>query len=154
MGATVPRSSNEFLFLADAANPVITGFKVNPDGLLSPIAQPPFAISAPAGSLQSSNNVLIVKTESGSAVFIVDRQTGALRQMDSSASFTASAELSHAAQAGPLSTVLDASGRFMYVIDSNRGELRGYNVTGGKLTELAAPYPVPHSTSGIAIVKP
>ncbi len=153
MGAEVPRGSNEFLFLVDAANPVITGFQVNPDGLLSRIAQPPFAISAPARSLQSANNRLIVKTESGSAVFIVDRQTGALQRTDSNASFTA-AELPRAAQTGPVSAVLDASGRFMYVIDSARGELRGYSVNGGTLTELAAPYPVPRSTSGIAIVRP
>jgi hypothetical protein len=154
MGAAVPRSSNEFLFLADAANPVITGFKVNPDGLLSRIAQPPFAISAPARLLQSSNNRLIVKTENGSAVFIVDRQTGALQPTDSSASSTDAAESSRAAQDGSLSAVLDASGRFMYVIDGAKGELHGYGVNGGKLTELAAPYPVPRSTSGIAIVKP
>jgi 6-phosphogluconolactonase (cycloisomerase 2 family) len=150
----VPRNSNEFLFLGNAADPVITGFRVNPDGLLSPIAGSPFAISAPAQSLQSSNNILIVKTESGNASFIVDQQTGALQPAGRNLSFAAAARLPRAAQTGSSSAVLDASGRFMYVIDSNRAELHGYSVNAGKLSELAVPYPVPRSTSGIAVVKP
>lgn len=96
--------------------------------------------------------MLIAKTDNGSAAFMVEKTTGNLQPAANS--FIAASELSEPAASGASVAVLNANGKFMYVIDRNKAVLHGYGVNRGKLLELAAPYPVPRSISGIVIVKP
>jgi hypothetical protein len=98
--------------------------------------------------------MLVAKTQAGKVVFIVDSKTGSLQPADATALPARVAELARAAEEGSLSAVLDKRGKFVYVMDSSRAELHGYSVSRGKLVELAVPYPVSRSTSGIAIVNP
>ena len=153
MAATVPQTA-EFLFLSDATAPFIFGFKINPDGLLEPIQGSPFAIASPGLDLKSLHNFLIVKTAGANAIFIVDKEKGTLQPADPANSSVMTSQLSGAATAGSSHAVLDATSKFMYVIDREKAELRGYKVNNGKLSELAAPYSVSAGISSMAIVRP
>ncbi|HZD96442.1 MAG TPA: hypothetical protein VE133_19430, partial [Candidatus Sulfotelmatobacter sp.] len=77
-GKTVPRAQ-QFLFLGDAGSPLLTGYKINPDGSLAPVPGSPFPINAPARSLKSLNNTLIVATEGTMTVYSVDKENGSLQ---------------------------------------------------------------------------
>ena len=154
--APVPRTSPQFLFLGDAASPLLTGFRLNSDGSLAPLPGSPYPAGAPVRALQSMQNVLIVETRSGATAYIVNQETGLLAPADSSAISKAFSSLAPqaAAAAGRQMAVLDASGEFMYVVDANRAELLAFRVEKGKASALLQSYPMRESTGPIALVQP
>jgi len=152
--AQVPRASRQFLFLGDAASPLLTGFRLNSDGSLAPLPGSPFPVGAPVRALRSAQNVLIVETGSGAGAYIVDPETGLLAPAGPSAiSHDFSSLAPQAAASGPQTAVLDATGEFMYVVDANRAELLAFRVEKGKVLALpAAVYPVSAGTSSVVLV--
>lgn len=61
---------------------------------------------------------------------------------------------SHAAQSSQMAG-LDATGRFMYVVDPVKAELQGFRVDHGKLTALSPPsYPIPRGTTFVVLLNP
>jgi hypothetical protein len=151
---TVPKFTGEFLFLGDAGAPLLTGYSINSDGSLAPIPGSPFTISAPARALRSVQDFLIVESESGASAFKVDRETGLLKPRDSQAAMALSASaLQPSAISGSQTAVLDASGRFMYVLDTNRAELLAFQVENGKLSQTPViVYRLSNSTISIALI--
>src|SRR5579859_195415 len=152
MGATVPL---QFLFLGDSSAPLITGFRINSDGSLTAVPGSPFTVSAPARSLSSVRDTLFVASGTEITAFKVGMETGSLRQTDSAGTSPWAGDLSLSANGGPQLAVLDSSGRFMFVGDTNRAELVAHRVENGKpVTLLPFVIRIPRSTSSIAIVKP
>jgi len=53
------------------------------------------------------------------------------------------------------SAVLDASGRFMFVVDTGKGELAAFRIENGRPIPLpSSTYPVPRGTAALALVRP
>ena len=97
--------------------------------------------------------MLIAKGQEAIIAYRVDKETGALQQMDAAES--AMIELSSSITAGPQTAVLDASGRFMYVTDVDRRELLAFRVENGKPLALSSSAtPIASATNSMAIVKP
>jgi 6-phosphogluconolactonase (cycloisomerase 2 family) len=143
----------QFLFVARSDEPLISAFTINSDGSLAPVPGAPFQIGAPTRSLATLHDMLIAHGQGTVIVYKVDKETGALQQMDSVES--AMAELSSTRTAGSQTAVLDASGRFMYVADVDRRELLAYRVENGKPLALSSSaIPIAGATSSMAIVKP
>ena len=94
-------------------------------------------------------NAVIATTSAGSIAFRVAK--GKLEPLPGE--IAASKPASTKAQAPP-SAVLDASGRFMYVVDAGKAELAAFHVEQGRPKALSPPaYPLPSGTSAIALVK-
>jgi 6-phosphogluconolactonase (cycloisomerase 2 family) len=96
-----------------------------------------------------SANAVIVTTSAGKIAFRLSH--GKLQTLPGEMATTETAS----AKDQPSSpAVLDASGRFMYVVDAGKAELDGFQVGQGKPTALSPPsYPVSRGTSAIAVVK-
>jgi hypothetical protein len=156
MAAEVPRNDGhaQFLFTTAPNSVLVSGFKVNIDGSLAPVAGSPFLLSAPARAVASANMTLIVEGNDTVTAFAVDKETGSIQQSDSLSVSTATPDLSSPAMPASRHAVLDANGRFMYVVDASKAELTAYQIEGGKLVVLVASYPVPEGTSSIALVQP
>jgi 6-phosphogluconolactonase (cycloisomerase 2 family) len=155
MDKTVPRATGEFLFLGDAGAPLITGFRINGDGSLAPVPGSPFAISAPARALAVIQDTLVIADKRGIISYQVNRDTGTLQQTDAGMSSLADVDRTSSANMRPQLAVLDATGRFMYVADVNRGELAIYQTNNGRPLALSkSTIPISNATISIAIVKP
>ena len=61
----------------------MTGFRINPDGSLTPIPGSPFSISAPVQAETSLPGILIVAAQASINVFTVDQEAGSIQQTDS-----------------------------------------------------------------------
>jgi hypothetical protein len=85
MSAEVPRSngSAQFLFTASPNSPLLSGFKINADGSLTPVPGSPFVIATPARAIVGVHDALLIADGAGITVFSVDMATGAIRQTDS-----------------------------------------------------------------------
>jgi len=85
MSAEVPRSngSAQFLFTASPNSPLLSGFKINEDGSLTPVPGSPFVIGTPARAIVGVHDALLIADGAGITVFSVDMETGAIRQTDS-----------------------------------------------------------------------
>jgi hypothetical protein len=93
---------------------------------------------------------VLATTSAGTVAFTVSG--GKLKALPGS--MTASQLASARAQAQP-AAVLDASGRFMYVVDAAKAELAAFQVESGKPVPLSpSAYPVPRGTTSVALVKP
>jgi hypothetical protein len=156
MAAGVPQADApaQFLFTTAPNSLLITGFKVNNDGSLLPVRGSPFLLSSPARGVTSVQRSLIVVGDSTLTVLAVDKETGSIQQTDLVSAPTAASDLSSLAMSASRQAVLDANGRFMYVVDAGRGELAAYRINDGKLSTVAARYPVPDGTSSITLVQP
>src|SRR4029077_8859770 len=156
MAAAVPRTDApaQFLFTAAPGSVLLTGFKVNIDGSLLPVPGSPFVLSSPARGVTSAHQTLIVVGDSTLTVLAVDKETGLIQQTDSVSASTAASDLSPLGISAPRQAVLDANGRFMYVVDAGKAELTAYRINRGKLVAFAESYPIPDGTSFITIVQP
>jgi 6-phosphogluconolactonase (cycloisomerase 2 family) len=132
---------------------LISGFKINSDGSLLPVPGSPFLLSSPARGVTSAHQTLIVVGDSTLTVLAVDKETGSIQQTDSVNASAAASDLASFAMSASRQAVLDANGRFMYVVDGGKGELAAYQINRGKLA-LAESYPVPDGTSFITLVQP
>ena len=85
MSAEVPRSngSAQYLFTASPNSPLLSGFKINVDGSLTPVPGSPFVIGTPARAIMGVHDALLIADGAGIRVFSVDMETGAIRQTDS-----------------------------------------------------------------------
>lgn len=84
MAATVPKNSaQQFLFAASMDSPLISGFEINNDGSLAPVAGSPFLMIEPVRAVLSLHGNLIVAGGNSVKVFVVDSETGSIRFMDS-----------------------------------------------------------------------
>jgi hypothetical protein len=85
MSAEVPRSngSAQYLFTASPNSPLLSGFKINEDGSLTPVPGSPFVIGTPARAIMGVHDALLIADGAGITVFSVDMETGAIRQTDS-----------------------------------------------------------------------
>jgi 6-phosphogluconolactonase (cycloisomerase 2 family) len=96
-----------------------------------------------------STNAVIATTSAGKMAFRLSK--GKLQALPEEMATTETA--SAKGQSSP-SAVLDASGRFMYVVDAGKAELQGFQVGQGKPAALSPPsYPVSRGTRAIAVVK-
>ena len=78
----VPRAP-QFVFVGDPGSPLMTGFRINSDGALTPVPGSPFSISAAVQAETSLPGTLIVATQTSINVFTVDREAGSIQQIDS-----------------------------------------------------------------------
>ena len=92
MSAEVPRSngSAQFLFTASPNSPLLSGFKINTDGSLTPVPGSPFVIGASARAIVGVHDALLLADGASVRVFSVDMETGAIRQTDSAKAATIS----------------------------------------------------------------
>ena len=90
MFAEVPRSKGpaQFLFTASANSPLLSGFKINADGSLTPVPGSPFVIGTSARAIVGVHDALLIADGAGISVFSVDMETGAIRQTDSAKAAT------------------------------------------------------------------
>jgi hypothetical protein len=172
MATTVPATdpAPQFLFIASISSRLISGFRINNDGSLAPVSGSPFVTGAPARAIAGLQNALIVGDETGIKAFSVDKATGTIQQTDA---ITPGEKLMVRVVEGKLQTlpalsspsstearaappaVLDASGKFMYIVDSSQGELLAFRVEAQKLFPLSPPsYPLPGGSASITLVKP
>ena len=80
MSAEVPA---QFVFTASPNSPLLSGFRINADGSLTPVSGSPFLISTSARAIAGVHGTLLVADSAGISVFSVDKETGAIRQSDS-----------------------------------------------------------------------
>jgi hypothetical protein len=80
MAAVVP---SQFLFTADPWAGVILGFKINPDGGLSPVPGSPFVADDSGRWVAGLDGSLLVAGKSSLMAFAVNKETGAIRKSDS-----------------------------------------------------------------------
>jgi len=190
MATAVPETerSAQFLFAASPSSGFITGFRINHDGSLAPVAGSPFA-SQNAAHVAALDNLLMVAGKTGIKLYSVDKESGAILQTDAIEAGPVSELLRDPAtnavvavtpgqrlllnavkgklQALPAGNalsgrnarvlppaVLDASGRFMFAVDSTEGVVNPYRVDGQKLVRLPASYPVAGPVTSIALVRP
>src|SRR5581483_4859867 len=143
MAAAVPKNSaQQFLFTASMDSPLISGFVIHKDGSLSPVPGSPFVIDGPVRSLKSLHNMLIVGAEKTIITFTVEENSGVLQQTESIN--TSMSDLDGAIstpEQPPLSPprVLDASSKFMYVLDNKTAEILAYRIDGEKVLALLPP---------------
>jgi hypothetical protein len=149
MASVVPA---QFLFTADPAARLIIGFKINSDGGLSPIPGSPFRTMDTPRQLLANGSTLLIAGDNGITAFVVSKDTGAISR-SSSMSMEAVSQL--AAKGGPASaTVLDASGRFLYILDPARAEIAAFSVRDGQTVPLSpAAYRAAPGAS-LAVVRP
>lgn len=150
MATTVPR---EFLFLSDAGAPLITVFRINGDGSLAPVPGSPFTIDAPARSLAAIHGMLLVTDEEGMIAYKVDKETGSIQQADAVVSTMAAVDPTSSANVRRSQlAVLDATGRFMYIVDSDLLEIHAFRVEDGKLFKLASRYQLSPKSNAAVII--
>lgn len=181
----------QFLFAASPDSRLMTGFRINSDGSLAPVAGSPFVTRSQVRTLAAMPNALIAADQNTIFAFAVDKETGSIRQTDA-VKIAAISRLTPdlpanvviattgtgkvafhllkgkleplpeeivaseiaSTQAQPSSAVLDASGKFMYVVDAGKAELAAFQVEHGKPVALSPPgYPVSRGTAAIALVK-
>jgi hypothetical protein len=84
MSAEVPRSngSAQYLFTASPNSPLLSGFKINADGSLTPVPGSPFVIGTSARAIVGVHDALLIADGAGIRVFSVDMESGAIRQTD------------------------------------------------------------------------
>lgn len=78
---TVSTMGAQFLFVGDASG--LSGFKINQDGSLLPIAGATLRTGAPVSLMASMDNALFVANQNSISAFTVNKETGALQQTDS-----------------------------------------------------------------------
>jgi len=168
---------------------LITGFRINHDGSLAPVAGSPFP-SQNAAHVAALDNLLMVAGKTGIKLFSVDKESGAILQTDAIeagpvsellrdpatnvvVAVTPGQRLLLSAVKGKLQAlpagnalsprdarvlplaVLDASGKFMFVVDSSSANLMAFRVESGKSVPLSpASYPLPGGSASITLVKP
>jgi hypothetical protein len=184
MSAEVPA---QFLFTASPNSPLLSGFRMNADGSLTPVPGSPFVISTAARAIAGVHGALLVADGAGIRVFRVDKETGAIRQTDSARIGTITSLVNDPqmnaviavspagalalrvmdgmlqAQPAPMAqaeahtsrqAILDATGRFMYMVDVSRAELMAFRAQNGKQLPLTPQsYPLPRGTAFITLVE-
>jgi hypothetical protein len=143
MSAEVPRSngSAQFLFTASPNSPLLSGFKINPDGSLTPVPGSPFVIGTAARAIVGVHDALLISDGAGIKVFSVDMETGAIQQTDS-------------INAATISNLVSDPQRNAAIAVSPAGAL-ALRVVDGKLQVQPAPMaqaPAEAQTSGQAIL--
>ncbi len=76
-------SGAQFLFIGDASDALINGFRINQDGSLTPVPGSPFPTTAPVHSAASLHGTLVVANETSLTAFAVDKETGFIQPTDS-----------------------------------------------------------------------
>lgn len=127
----------------------ITAFVVNKEtGMIQPTD------STKTGAVESleadsSENTIFATTQKGTLAFRMS--DGKLEPLP--ATLAVSARQAVAPQSPP--SALDASSKFMYVIDASKAEIAAYRVDGGKLVPLTPQsYPVSRGANSLTLVKP
>ena len=126
----------------------ITAFAVNKK---TGMIQPTDSIKAGAESLEadSAENTIFATTQKGTLAFRVSG--GKLEPLPTT--LAVSARHAVAPQSPP--SVLDASSKFMYVIDASKAEIAAYSVDGGKPVPLTPQsYPISRGANSLILVKP
>jgi 6-phosphogluconolactonase (cycloisomerase 2 family) len=150
MASVVPA---QFLFTADPAAPSIIGFKINSDGGLSPIPGSPFRTMDTPRQLFANGSTLVIAGDKGITASAVNKETGAISR-SSSMSMQALSQLVARNGAGS-GTVLDASGRFLYILDPARAEIAAFSVRDGQTVPLSPPaYRAAPGATSLAVVRP
>jgi hypothetical protein len=167
---------------------MLSGFRINPDGSLAPVAGSPVVMDEPVRAIAAVNGSLIVAGRNSVNTFAVGRETGSLRLTDSARIpgvltlvsdpvadtviamaptggvtlrvaqgklMQLPAPVAPAKSQSPEQAILDATGGFMYEIESGAAELRAFRVESKDLTPLApASYPLPGGATSIVLVQP
>jgi hypothetical protein len=96
--------------------------------------------------------MLLVTDEKGMIAYRIDKETGSIQQTDAAVFSMADADRTSSANIRSQLAVLEATGKFMYVVDSNLAELRAFGVEDGRLAELPSRYQVsPKSDTAVVI---
>ncbi|HET9365892.1 MAG TPA: hypothetical protein VFP71_12855 [Candidatus Angelobacter sp.] len=83
MATTVLRNSaQQFLFVASADSPLMSGFKISENGSLMPVPGSPFVSSETLRFVASAQGALIVAGENTITAFRVNAETGSIQQTD------------------------------------------------------------------------
>ena len=131
-----------------ASGTSITAFAVNKE---TGMIQPTDSIKTGAESLEadSAENTIFAATQKGMLAFRVS--DGKLQTLPST--LAVSARQAVAPQSPP--AALDASSKFMYVIDASKAEIAGYRVDEGKPMPLTPQfYPTSRGANSLILVKP
>ena len=135
------------LIVANATS--ITAFAVNKDtGMIQPTD------SIKAGAVESleadsAKNTIFAATQNGTLAFRMSG--GKLEPLP--ATLAVSARQAVAPQSPP--AALDASSKFMYVIDASKAQIAAYRVDEGKPVPLTPQsYPISRSANSLTLVKP
>jgi hypothetical protein len=126
----------------------ITAFAVNKE---TGTVQPTDSIKIGAESLEadSAENTIFATTQKGTLAFRMSG--GKLEPLPTT--LAVSARQAVAPQSPP--SVLDASSKFMYVIDASKAEIAAYRVDGGKPVPLTPQsYPISRGANSLTLVKP
>lgn len=117
---TVSTMGPQFLFVGDASG--LSGFKINQDGSLLPMAGATLRTGTPVSSMISMDNALIVANQNSISAFAVNKDTGALQQTDSM-------------QANAVQSLEVNSNEHAIVATSEQGSM-SLRITGGKLEPM------------------
>ena len=126
----------------------ITAFVVNKE---TGMIQPTDSIKIGAESLEadSAKNTIFAATQNGTLAFRMSG--GKLEPLP--ATLAVSARQAVAPQSPP--AALDASSKFMYVIDASKAQIAAYRVDEGKPVPLTPQsYPISRSANSLTLVKP
>lgn len=108
------------------------------------------AVAVKSLETDSAENAILATTQKGTLAFRVSN--GKLEPLP--AARAVSAQEQSVTTHSP-SAVLDASGRFMYVLDATRAEIAAYRVDQGKPVPLSpSAYPIARSANSLTLVKP
>lgn len=84
MAKAVPAgpTPTQFLFAANPGAKSIAGFRINPDGSLAPVPGSPFASDEQPGRIAAISNTLIVTRRQSLALYLVDKESGSIRETE------------------------------------------------------------------------
>lgn len=126
--------------MGDPSSPLISGFRIDPDGSLTPVPGSPFSIGSAVQAETSVPGTLIVATQASINVFTVDKEAGFIQQTDS------------IQVRGVKNLRVDSSARALFAT-MQQGTL-AFQISNGKLaplpTEVATSLSVPKQSSSMA----
>jgi DNA-binding beta-propeller fold protein YncE len=128
------------LFVSNAhggpGNGSISAFSVAGDGALSPNG------ATPVGDGQTAPCWVEI-TRDGKVLFTTNTGSGTVSSYSIAPDGTLTLLGSTPAGAGPLDARLSTDGQNLYVLNGNTDAISGFSVSGGTLTSLGAPFPLP-----------
>jgi uncharacterized protein (TIGR03437 family) len=137
--------SGKFLYVLNSASQDISLFAVNsPSGTLAGVACPRCDAPSPSGmAIDPSGQILVVTSDSGIVTpYTINPATGTLVK---------GPPVSAGSTSKPVNPVIDPSGRYLYIANSNSGQVSGFQIAGGTLTPLTgSPFPAGAGPSAVA----